>query len=29
MNFEMFKSEMVILNEREKTDVAGADVAVG
>jgi hypothetical protein len=29
MNFEMFKSGIVILNEKEKTDMTGADVAVG
>jgi hypothetical protein len=29
MNSEMVKCEMVVLTEREKTDVVDADVAVG
>jgi hypothetical protein len=29
MNYEMVESEMVVLTEREKTDVADADVVVG
>jgi hypothetical protein len=28
MNFEMVKSRMVVLTEKEKVDVADADVAV-
>jgi hypothetical protein len=29
MNFEMVKSRMVVLIEREKVDMADADVALG
>jgi hypothetical protein len=29
MNFEMVKSRMVVLTEREKVDMADADVALG
>jgi hypothetical protein len=29
LNSEMVKSRMVVLTEREKTDVTNADVAVG